>query len=293
MHAAVQHLVGLDNAYGGNEIAALATRTFRRAQSHLEGGSYVPAIERDLQAGAAELAEVAGWLLHDAGNEAASRQLSQEALLLARLAGDRSMEHLTLVNISFQAVFQGHPGEALQIARTELTSGPLPPRLRVIFGTREARALAQLGDESATRQSLEAAVSAFLDGPSRLDPAWAWWMDSSEIAAHHGVALRDLGDMGGALALLQQAVEECPPRRRNARFSYTVWFLRALIDAHAWQDAEAVIQQAAHLAGEVGSARTHGLLQDAVSRISRADAPAAVREAAQRLTVDTTSFRSR
>jgi tetratricopeptide (TPR) repeat protein len=253
----------------------------------------VPAIERDLQAGAAELAEVAGWLLHDAGNEPASRQLSQEALLLARLAGDSSMEHLILVNISFQALFQGRPGEALQIARTELTSGPLSPRLQVIFRIREARALAQLGDESATRQSLEAAMSVFLDGPSRLDPKWAWWLDSSEIAAHRGHALRNLGDMAGALALMQQAVEECPPDRRSARFIYTVQFLSALIDAHAWQDAEAVIQQAANLAGEVGSARAHGLLQDAMSRIARADAPAAVREAAQWLASDTTSLGSR
>jgi tetratricopeptide (TPR) repeat protein len=284
MHAAVQHLVGLDNAFGGNEIAALATRTFRRAQSHLAAGLYVPAVERDLQAGAAELAEVAGWLLHDASDEDSSRRLSQEALLLARLAGDRSMEHLTLANMSLQAIFQRRPGEALQIARAELAAGPLPPRLQVIFGIREARALAQLGDEDATRRALDTATSAFQEGPSRLDPAWAWWVDASEFALHRGLALVDLGDLAGALPLLQQAIEGCPPHRRNARFIYVAQFLRALIDAGAWQDVETVIREATNLAGEVGSARTLGLLRDAVSLLTLAPAPAAVREAAERMT---------
>ena len=43
-------------------------------------GAYKPAIERDLQAAAGKLAEVAGWLLYDAVRQDDARRMNQEAL---------------------------------------------------------------------------------------------------------------------------------------------------------------------------------------------------------------------
>lgn len=283
LHAAVPHLIGLDNQFGGDDIAGLAVRTFRGAKGRLEAGLYRPGVELDLQAAAGELAEVAGWLLHDAGQEEASRQLGHESLMLSRLSGDRSMEHLVLANVSLQALFQRRPGEALQIARAEQARGGLSPRLQVIFGIREARALAQLGDDGGTKAALARAVDAFGEGPGRLDPAWAWWVDGSEFALHRGLALADLGDQGGALRLLQQAVEDCPPRRRNARFIYLVQFLRSLIAAGAWRDAEVVLRETAGLAGEVGSTRTRRMLCEALDQLVATAAPSTLRDMAQRM----------
>jgi len=94
-----------------------------------------------------ELAELAGWLLHDAGQHDAARAMNYEALHLARLAGDRSTELLVLNNISYLDCFTGRPAAALRIARSE----------PVVFGWSEARALAQLGDRAGCLRALDRA----------------------------------------------------------------------------------------------------------------------------------------
>ena len=105
-------------------------------------------LERDLHSAAGELAEVVGWLAYDAEAHDLCRRMNQESLYFTRLAGDRTIELLTLQNSSMHAASQGHPREALQIARSVLEGDyRLSPRLKALFLTRKARALAQSGDE--------------------------------------------------------------------------------------------------------------------------------------------------
>ncbi|MGH3812530.1 MAG: helix-turn-helix domain-containing protein [Pseudonocardiaceae bacterium] len=87
----IWHIVELDNRFGGSDLARLAVRFFRSLHQQLGTGAYEPAIERDLQATAGELAEVAGWLLYDADRQDDVRRMNQEALYFSRLAGDRRM----------------------------------------------------------------------------------------------------------------------------------------------------------------------------------------------------------
>lgn len=78
--------------------------------------------------------------------------MNQESLYFTRLAWDKVTELLTLQNSSMHAASQGRPREALQIVRSVLEGDyRLSPRLRALFLTRKARALAQGGDESAIR----------------------------------------------------------------------------------------------------------------------------------------------
>src|SRR5215471_856233 len=147
VRAAVQRLVGLEIAHGGTEIADLGARCFRSVRRRLAGAA-APGLVRDMQAAAAEMAEVAGWLLHDADRQEAARQMNNEGLFLARLSGDRSMELLILADASLVALVTRQPGEALMVANAALESGDLTNRERVIFRTRQARALARLGDRS-------------------------------------------------------------------------------------------------------------------------------------------------
>jgi hypothetical protein len=119
--------------------------------------------------------------------------MNQESLYFTRLAGDRDIELLTLQNASMHAASQERPAEALQIARSVLEgSYSLSPRLKALFLTRKARALAQGGDEGALRIFPEIR-SLFLDGVSDNDPAWTWWIDERKLAWHEAMALRDLG----------------------------------------------------------------------------------------------------
>jgi transcriptional regulator with XRE-family HTH domain/tetratricopeptide (TPR) repeat protein len=280
--ATVQRLVGLEIAHGGSVIADLGVSGFRSAQRRLAAG-VSPRLTRDLQAAAAEMAEVAGWLLHDADRQEEARQMNNEGLFLARLSGDRSMELFILANASLQALFTRQPGEALMIANAVLDTRDLTSRERVIFTTREARALAQLGDRNGALRRMNDAQAAFWDGASNNDPVWAWWVDAAEVTGHIALAHGDLGDDAKAMELLQRSVEDCPPQRLGAKFIYLAQQIRASLNAKAWSDAEAAIERAIPYVGEVHSTRTLGLLRQAIDSISGSHAPTSIMDAGNRL----------
>lgn len=285
IRATVQHLVSLDNRYGGDEVAPLAVRSLRVAQRRRHSGAYDRSIERDLLAATGELAELAGWLLFDADQQDAARQMNHEALHLARLAGDRSMELLILGNMSFQDIFMGRPGSTLQITRAVLDGrySALTSRLQVVFGVREARALAQLQDRTAALRVLERAHSRFEDGVSARDPAWGWWIDEGEVVHQTGLCRAELGDHPAAVALLQRAAEECSPHLARSRFIFRVRLLQAMSEAGAWDDALTTIDDVLPYVGEVGSRRTADLLRRTVTSIEHDHAPAQLRDAARHL----------
>ncbi|MGH3834520.1 MAG: helix-turn-helix domain-containing protein [Pseudonocardiaceae bacterium] len=202
----IWHIVELDNRFGGSDLARLAVRFFRSLHQQLGTGAYEPAIERDLQATAGELAEVAGWLLYDADRQDDVRRMNQEALYFSRLAGDRRMELLTLQNASMHAGHLGRPREALHLARSVLESRDrLSPRIKTLFLVRKARALAQGGDEHALRL-FDQARSHYEDGMRDSDPKWAWWVDERELVWHEGMALADLGCPREAVGKFEQSV---------------------------------------------------------------------------------------
>jgi hypothetical protein len=76
--------------------------------------SAAPASSADLYSAAAELGEVAGWLLYDACKHDLVRRINHEALNRSRLAGDRSMELLILQNMSMHAGHLERPVEVLR-----------------------------------------------------------------------------------------------------------------------------------------------------------------------------------
>ncbi|MBV9143053.1 MAG: hypothetical protein JO115_19430, partial [Pseudonocardiales bacterium] len=135
----IGHILVLEGRFGGTDLVPLAVRFFRSVHQQLGTGAYEPAIERDLQATAGELAEVAGWLLYDADRQDEVRRMNHEALYFCRLAGDRSMELLTLQNASMHAGFLGRPHEALHLACSVLDSRDrLSPRVKTLFLVRKA-----------------------------------------------------------------------------------------------------------------------------------------------------------
>jgi hypothetical protein len=283
MRRAMRTIVSLEVQFGGDDVAPLALHTFRSARNRIAVGGHPASLERDLLAAAGEMAEIAGWLLHDADEQDAARQVSIEALTLSHLAGDRSIELLTMSNLAFFALFQKRPGDALILARNALSDTRLTNRQRVIFQLREARSLAQLGARSEAIRGAERAQSAFLDGGTSRDREWEWWVDPSEVVGHAAWTHIEAGEPAKAAALLQGAVEACPREQINSRFFRMARFLDATIACSAWSDAGEVIGRLTPYASEVRSGRTVRLLRDAARHIEQSSPPPAVREASRHL----------
>lgn len=267
LHATIKNLAALDGVHGGANIAPLALRSFRCAQRILGEGRYEPASERDLEAVTAEVGELSGWLLFDAERHEESRQVNAEALALARIAGDTSMEWFVLSNQALASVHTGRNREALRIAQRMTCGHDLPGRVRALFDVRAARALAALGDSSSALRVFDRARSAFADGTTTRDPAWSWWFDERELTGHEGMIHAALGDHSRALPQLATAVErsEGQERFRWALYIHRANLLRALLRAGSWAEAERVAIDIAPMVGMIASTRTEGLLRRTVA----------------------------
>jgi tetratricopeptide (TPR) repeat protein len=271
--ASAQRLVVMDGQHGGDDIAALAVRTFRSVHHRLGTGAYQPKIERDLQAAAAELAEVAGWLLYDANRHAAARQLNQEALFYTRLAGDLHMEQLILQNMSAQAVRLRRPTEGLTLAKQLLDTEPSSARLRALFRIREARALAERGQAREALTSFAQARSLFLDGVPDGDPPWVWWITNGLLDNQESNVNASLSIWGRAVELSRSALEATPATQPRDRYINSVDLLIAMVRARAWEDAESLLPDILSYAYTVGSGRTAALLLEIIPMVASTTTP--------------------
>ena len=286
VHSHIQKIVGLDNRFGGADLVKLSARFFRGLHDQLGAGTYDPKLERDLQSAAGELAEVVGWLAYDAEAHDLVRRMNQESLYFARLAGDRNIELLTLQNSSMHAGAQGRPREALQIARSVLEGDyRLSPRLKALFLTRKARALAQSGDVSAL-YLLPEIRNLFLDGVSSGDPAWAWWVDERELAWHEAMIERDLGLENRAITQFERSVVATQATEVRSQYLHRAYLFESQVDNETWGAAEQTARELVPLATEVASTRTVVLLRNALRRLaSHAKVPSTLEEQAGMLSV--------
>jgi hypothetical protein len=211
--------------------------------------------------------------------------MNQESLYLTRLCGDTRLELLTLQNAAMHAGHLGRPHEALQLADSVL-DGPyrLTSRVRALFLTRRARALAQGGDESALRMFAEVR-SLYLDGPGDDDPPWAWWVDDRELAWHEAMAHQDLGLHGAAVALFEESVAATPPSQIRSQYLHRAHLLVGQIAVRTWADASATMNELQSFTGDVASTRSATLLRGALGAMPQIGAPRHVDEQARQLSV--------
>lgn len=265
----IHEIVALDNRFGGADLLKLSTRFFRNLRDQLGTGCYDPRLEHDLHSAAGELAEVVGWLAYDAEAHDLCRRMNQESLYFTRLAGDKIIELLTLQNSSMHAAAEGRPREALQIARSVLEGDyKLSPRIKALFLTRKARALAQSGDESALRL-LPEIRGLYLNGVSDADPAWAWWIDDRELDWHEAMVQRDLGRASKAIDHFERSVMAIPADEIRSQYVHRAYLLQSQVDNETWDAAEQTARQLIPLSKEVASTRTAVILRGIPSQLSK------------------------
>lgn len=264
----IGELVALDNRFGGADLVRLSTRFYRGLRGHLKSGSYDIRLERDLYAAAGELAEVAGWLAYDAEEHELTKRMNAESLRYTGLSGDRVTELLTIQNASMHAAVRGEPQEALNLALSVLEGpGRLSPRVQALFLTRKARALAQLGDESALKLFPQI-YSLYQEGVRDSDPAWAWWVDERELLWHEGMAQSDLGVLQ-AETQFERSWMAVPDAEARSRYVHGAHLLQAQLENGSWRSAENTLATLIPLSTEVKSVRAELLLRNMLSKLDR------------------------
>ncbi|MFJ4682786.1 helix-turn-helix transcriptional regulator [Streptomyces sp. NPDC088789] len=275
-----RRLVMLDNELNGLPIADVAARSFKKVHRRLGEGDYERKRERDIQAAAAELAEVAGWALFNEGRFSASRQFNQEALFLARLAGDRSAELITLQNMGMLAGWAGRPREELAIAESVIDQGNLSPRVQAMFLARQAQGLAGVGRGSESNRSFERARSLLQDSAPGDEPYWAWWVSDQEMDRQQGRVLHESGDWRSAIPVLERAMQHQEGSRVGYQNVAAVRLLDSLLRVEAWEAAESEAEKLIPAVPEMSSVVTLRILERVAGRgRCTAGAPTGLREA--------------
>ena len=271
LRSSIANLVALDGRYGGAELVPIAERMFRAASARRVAGNCPAELEVDFVATIAELGEVAGWLAFDSQHHDRARALNLEALHLARLAGDTSMELFLLGNMALLAQETGRPREALRTVQL-MERFPLTPRLRVMVAMRRARAAADLGDERSLSLIQRAQVEVF-DSVRSTDPNWAWWVDHRELRVHEGGMWRAVGQSTRAVDCYAAALDEVPRGYRWASYIGGANLVSALVEVRSWGEAEKAASDMSNLSAEVSSARAARRLRDAAVTARRHRAP--------------------
>ncbi|GGT60025.1 hypothetical protein [Streptomyces purpureus] len=278
VRSAVRRLVALDAEQGATAAMEGVRETLREVPELTAPPVSLTGLGGDLLAALAELTEVIGWILFDAGLPRHAHRANLRALALAERAGDRWTARLVLLNHSMLGAYAGQPRAALESAARVVGARPLPARVDSLVLIRQAHATALLGGHDETLRLLSRARGRFLDGLSRHDPPWAWWIDETELLGHRGWVLARLRQWDRAVPLLYEAATAPGPSYRHL---FGAELLSALVGAGAWREAEGLIEDLAPRAARIGSVRTTERL-GGTARATRAHtaAPARLRDAA-------------
>ncbi|MFD9561463.1 DNA-binding protein [Streptomyces sp. NPDC059994] len=275
---AIERLVALDASRGATAAVPAVREALRRIPQLSADPARLRHSDRDLLAALAELSEVIGWILFDAGHYRRARRMNGRALALAELCGDRGTARLTLLNHSMLEAHTGRPKAALETAARVAGPRPLPALVGSLVLVRRAHATAMLGGSREAVALISRARSRFLDGASPNDPPWAWWIDRTELLGHEGWVLSRLRAWGRAVPLLYEAATAPGPSYRHL---FTAELLSALVRARAWGEAEELIAEVAPRAAGIGSVRTTETLgATAVRLLASPGAPPNLRDAA-------------
>lgn len=276
----MQELLALDAQVGGDETSTQALRLFRSVHRRIGVSSCSKRLRRELYAAVGELAEIAGWLFYDADQQDAMRRINQEALYYLRWAGHRSLELLTLQNMSMQAEYLNRPSEALNIVSSVLETDRLSHRVESLFLARGAHALAQQQQRAEAVRTFQKAQALFLDGLRDDDPGWAWWVNECQFAWFEARMWAELGRHDKSAELFAEALRGAPQHRVRGRYSYSVYLFESFINVGNWREAEQLLRKLAPYISEVGSGRTASILRKTLHTVQKTGATLALKDGA-------------
>ncbi|GLW89641.1 XRE family transcriptional regulator [Actinokineospora globicatena] len=276
-------LLAMDAQFGGNEASTQAVRLFRSTHRWVGASPCPGSLRRDLHSTVGELAEIAGWLLYDANRQQEARRLNHEALYYLRQAGGRSLEILTLQNMSMQAEYLDRPVEALDIAQSVIEANHLTPRVSALFQARSAHALALQGRRVDAEMMFSRARNLFLDGPGADDPSWAYWVDDIQFAWFEAKVRTAQGDHGRSVDIFADALARSPKHRVRGMFSRTTYLFESLVAVGDWRQAESLVPHLEPYIREVGSGRTAAILAGALGTVEAMKVSPSLRDGATHL----------
>ncbi|WP_157553300.1 hypothetical protein [Jiangella gansuensis] len=218
IRATTQALDALERTMGGPGCRQTATSFLHDVAMPMLAAHQEAGVHAELFSAVAELCEVVGWMAYDAGEHGTAQAYFTHALRLTREAGDDALAAYLMTSLTHQAMFLGHPRDALRIARTATEVANSAQELQVVAEGEllSARALAHLGDAHEGAAALTRAENAFERRSQKPLRTWAAHWDDVIFSSHAGTTWLQLGDTSKARRLMRRVWDASSrhPRRR-------------------------------------------------------------------------------
>ncbi|MBF6512864.1 transcriptional regulator [Nocardia cyriacigeorgica] len=243
-------------------------------------------VQYELYSAAAEQTYLLGWMAFDNGEHGIAQRYLIQALRLAEESRDPALGAHVLAGMADQATLLGNPVEGRRLAqagRHGLGTNASQACLADLW-TLEARALAAVGDKTATVAAIAHAEQAFARVDSGTEPEWARFIDHAYVHGEIANAFRDIDQPAEASEHARKSIQcaKTQGRARRGAMSHA-----ALAAAHLQQgDLEAAYAagiRTVNLSKKVKSSRSMQAVRDVQHRLraTAADHPL-VREFVER-----------
>lgn len=176
-------------------------------------------VRRALCAAAAEQTYLLGWMAFDDGEHGTAQRYLIQALRLAEESHDAALGAHVLAGMADQATLTGNPSEGRRLAqagRQGLTRGKSRACLADLWAL-EARALAVLGEKTATARAVAASEKAFSQVDHSAEPVWAKFIDAAYLHGEHANAFRDLHQADDAAEHARESINHARAQGRARR----------------------------------------------------------------------------
>ncbi|MEU3455346.1 hypothetical protein ABZ671_17370 [Micromonospora sp. NPDC006766] len=179
----------LDDNQGG-AARGFVNDQFTAVARLLRRGSYNAAAGRRLAAALAQLAQTAGFMAFDAGEDGVAQRWYLTALRAAHAAAEPGLAASVLALMSNQAADRGHALDALQLAAAaQEAAATTPPAVRAMVAARSSLAHAVAGDVTSYSRMRTSTLELLDAKPDTPLPRWASYIDRIELDAITGRGL--------------------------------------------------------------------------------------------------------
>jgi hypothetical protein len=282
----------LDDQQGG-AARGFVTDQFAAVARLLSDASYDDTTGRRLAASVAQLAQTAGFMAFDAGEDATAQSWYLRGVRAAHAAGDKALTASVLGLMSNQAADRGQAIEAVNLAAAaQEAANDGPPVVRSLVAARSSLAYATAGDLSNFRRMRDITLELLEDSSDRPRPRWASYADRVELDAIAGRGLVVLAGhlpvrraklLREATGLLHARAHTSPgDKAQRSALRHGAWLSLAYLAEGDLDNAVAAGRLAHSRLGMVTSARSVALLHDLRNGLR----PVAGRSAAVRRLLD-------
>ncbi len=248
----------LDDHLSGRDLAPVVLCEYKATAAIIDQASYRETTGRLLLSSLAELAQITGWVLSDAGLHRQAQDHYLEGVQAAQQAGATDAAANLLSCLAYQWTGLGLRHDAVLLAATAAQGArrSAVPVVRALLGERLAYARACAGDLNGTARALDDVDDAYeARSPGDDDPEWTYWLSRDEITVMAARCWTRLGQPGKAAPLIAAALTRYGPGQTREQALYWSFLAEAYLQAGQRAEAAQALSTAGRYAAWTSSAR--------------------------------------